>query len=157
MGMETLYEIETFKIKLAVEEPKLALARCALDAAAILRPIYADLDADQEHFSILLLNNKNRVRAHKLISSGSLTASLVHPREVFKPVMLYGAAAVILCHNHPSGDPEPSPEDIDITRRLVQCGEIFGIRMLDHVILGRESMFSFSDRGMMNTPHVPKV
>ena len=58
MGMESLYEIETFKIKLAVEEPKLAPARCALDAAAILRPIYADLDADQEHFSILLLNNK---------------------------------------------------------------------------------------------------
>ena len=157
MGMETLYEIETFKIKLAVEEPKLAPARCALDAAASLRPIYADLDADQEHFSILLLNNKNRVRAHKVISSGSLTASLVHPREVFKPVILYGAAAVILCHNHPSGDPEPSPEDIDITRRLVQCGEIFGIRILDHVILGRDSMFSFSDRGMMNAPHVPKV
>ena len=155
--METLYEIETFKIKLAVEEPKLAPARCALDAAVILRPIYADLDADQEHFSILLLNNKNRVRAHKVISSGSLTASLVHPREVFKPVILYGAAAVLLCHNHPSGDPEPSPEDIDITRRLVQCGEIFGIRMLDHVILGRDSMFSFSDRGMMNAPHVPKV
>jgi DNA repair protein RadC len=105
----------------------------------------------------LLLNNKNRVRAHKVISSGSLTASLVHPREVFKPVILYGAAAVILCHNHPSGDPEPSPEDIDITRRLVQCGEIFGIRMLDHVILGRDSMFSFSDRGMMNAPHMPKV
>jgi DNA repair protein RadC len=157
MGMETLYEIETFKIKLAVEEPKLAPARCALDATAILRPIYADLDADQEHFAILLLNNKNRVRAHKVISSGSLTASLVHPREVFKPVILYGAAAVILCHNHPSGDPEPSPEDIDITRRLVQCGEIFGIRMLDHVILGRDSMFSFSDRGMMNAPHMPKV
>jgi DNA repair protein RadC len=157
MGMETLYEIETFKIKLAVEEPKLAPARCALDAAAILRPIYADLDADQEHFSILLLNNKNRVRAHKVISSGSLTASLVHPREVFKPVILYGAAAIILCHNHPSGDPEPSAEDIDITRQLVQCGEIFGIRMLDHVILGRDSIFSFSDRGMMNAPHVPKV
>ena len=97
--METLYEIETFKIKLAVEEPKLVPASCALDATAILRPIYADLDADQEHFSILLLNNKNRVRAHKVISSGSLTASLVHPREVFKPVILYGAAAVILCHN----------------------------------------------------------
>jgi DNA repair protein RadC len=157
MGMESLYEIETFKIKLAVEEPKLAPARCALDAAAILRPIYADLDADQEHFSILLLNNKNRVRAHKVISSGSLTASLVHPREVFKPVILYGAAGVILCHNHPSGDPDPSPEDIDINRRLVQCGEIFGIRMLDHVILGRDSIFSFSDRGMMNAPHVPKV
>jgi DNA repair protein RadC len=103
----------------------------------------------------LLLNNKNRVRAHKVISSGSLTASLVHPREVFKSVILYGAAAVILCHNHPSGDPEPSPEDIEITRRLVQCGEIFGIRMLDHVILGADSIFSFADRGMMHVRQVP--
>jgi DNA repair protein RadC len=154
MGLDTLYEIETFKIKLAISEPTLALARCALDVAAILRPIYANLDADQEHFSILLLN-KNRVRAHKVISSGSLTASLVHPREVFKPVILYGAAAVILCHNHPSGDPEPSPEDIEITRRLVQCGEIFGIRMLDHVILGADSIFSFADRGMMHVRQVP--
>ena len=155
MGLDTLYEIETFKIKLAISEPTLALARCALDVAAILRPIYANLDADQEHFSILLLNNKNRVRAHKVISSGSLTASLVHPREVFKSVILYGAAAVILCHNHPSGDPEPSPEDIEITRRLVQCGDIFGSRMLDHVILGADSIFSFADRGMMHVRQVP--
>jgi hypothetical protein len=109
MGLDTLYEIETFKIKLAISEPTLALARSPLDVATILRPIYANLDADQEHFSILLLNNKNRVRAHKVISSGSLTASLVHPREVFKPVILYGAAAVILCHNHPSGDPATCP------------------------------------------------
>ena len=155
VGMETLYEIETFKIKLAISEPTLNLARCSLDVAAILRPIYANLDADQEHFSILLLNNKNRVRAHKVISSGSLTASLVHPREVFKPVILYGAAAVILCHNHPSGDPEPSSEDVEITRRLVQCGDIFGIRMLDHVILGADSIFSFADRGMMHVRQVP--
>ena len=95
------------------------------------------------------------MRAHKVISSGSLTASLVHPREVFKPVILYGAAAVILCHNHPSGDPEPSSEDVEITRRLVQCGDIFGIRMLDHVILGADSIFSFADRGMMHVRQVP--
>ena len=149
---DTLYEIEieTFKIKLAVAEPTLTPARCSTDAAEILRPIYARLDCDQEHFGVLLLNNKNRVRAHKIISSGSLTTALVHPREVFRSAVLYGAAAVILCHNHPSGDPAPSPEDIDITRRLVQCADIFGITMLDHIILGSDSIFSFSDLGMMN-------
>ena len=147
MGMESLYEIETFKIKLAVEEPKLAPARCALDAAAILRPIYADLDADQEHFSIFLLNNKNRVRAHKVISSGSLTASLVHPREVFKPVILYGAAGVILCHNHPRGDPDPSPEDTKLTERLMAAGVLMGISVLDHVILGDARYFSYREKG----------
>lgn len=149
---DTLYEIEieTFKIKLAVAEPTLTPARCSTDAAEILRPIYSRLDCDQEHFGVLLLNNKNRVRAHKIISSGSLITGLVHPREVFRSAVLYGAAAVILCHNHPSGDPAPSPEDIDITRRLVQCADIFGIRILDHIILGSDSIFSFSDLGMMN-------
>jgi hypothetical protein len=150
--MDTCYALETFTVKLAIAEPPaLTPARCCEDAAKILRPIYAKLDADQEHFSILLLNNKNRVRAYKIISSGSLTSSLVHPREVFRAVALYGAAAVIFAHNHPSGDPDPSPEDIDITRRLVHCAEIFGVRALDSIILGRDKVFSFSDKGMMHS------
>jgi DNA repair protein RadC len=155
--LDTLYELEleTFKIKLAVAEPTLTPARCSQDVAAIMRPIYASLDADQEHFAVLLLNQKNRVRAFKIISSGSLTASLVHPREVFRAVALYGAAAVVLCHNHPAGDPAPSAEDVDITRRLVECGEIMGVRMVDHVILGKDSIFSFDDRGMMHGSPAP--
>ena len=145
--METIYELETFTVKLAVAERDLEHCYSSESAVEISRPIYAKLDADQEHFSLLLLNNKNKIRAYKVMFSGSLTASLVHPREVYRAVCLYGAAAVIFVHNHPSGDPAPSPEDIDITRRLEEVGAVLGVRVLDHVILGDGRYFSFSDRG----------
>jgi DNA repair protein RadC len=103
----------------------------------------------REIFYVVLLNNKNRKIRDVKISEGSLTASLVHPREVFNPVIRESAAAVIFVHNHPSGDPAPSPEDIDITRRLKQVGEVMGIRVLDHVVIGRDKYYSFSDRGML--------
>jgi DNA repair protein RadC len=83
------------------------------------------------------------------ISEGSLTASLVHPREVYNPVIRESAAAVLFVHNHPSGDPAPSQEDIEITRRLKEVGEVMGIRVLDHVVIGRERYYSFSDRGLL--------
>ena len=111
--------------------------------------VYNGLDADKEHFVLFALNNKNRFVGFKVISTGSLTASLVHPREVYRAAIFLDAAAVIFCHNHPSGDPAPSPEDIEITRRLKECGELFGIKILDHVILGEERFFSFSERGLL--------
>ena len=83
------------------------------------------------------------------ISEGSLTASLVHPREVYNPVIRESAAAVIFVHNHPSGDPAPSQEDIEITRRLKEVGQVMGVRVLDHVVIGHDRYFSFSDRGML--------
>ena len=83
------------------------------------------------------------------ISEGSLTASLVHPREVYNPVIRESAAAVIFVHNHPSGDPAPSQEDIEITRRLKEVGEVMGIRVLDHVVIGHERYDSFNDRGIL--------
>jgi DNA repair protein RadC len=103
----------------------------------------------RELFYVVLLNNKNRKIRDVKISEGSLTASLVHPREVYNPVIRESAAAVIFVHNHPSGDPAPSPEDLDITRRLKEVGEVMGIRVLDHVVIGRDRYFSFSDKGMM--------
>jgi DNA repair protein RadC len=103
----------------------------------------------RELFYVVLLNNKNRKIRDVKISEGSLTASLVHPREVYNPVIRESAAAVIFVHNHPSGDPAPSPEDIDITRRLKEVGEVMGIRVLDHVVIGRDRYFSFSDKGMV--------
>ena len=114
----------------------------------IARAIYATLDADKEHFLLLVMNNKNRINGFKVISTGSLTASLVHPREVWRAALHLCAAAVVFVHNHPSGDPAPSPEDIDITKRLKEVGDVMGIRVLDHVVLGAERFFSFSDRGM---------
>jgi DNA repair protein RadC len=103
----------------------------------------------RELFYVVLLNNKNRKIREVKISEGSLTASLVHPREVYNPVIRDSAAAVIFVHNHPSGDPAPSPEDIDITRRLKEVGEVMGVRVLDHVVIGRDRFFSFNDKGML--------
>ncbi|NLW44448.1 MAG: DNA repair protein RadC [Syntrophomonadaceae bacterium] len=91
---------------------------------------------DREHFKCLYLNRKNQVISLETISIGGLANSLVHPREVFKPAVKRSAAAVILIHNHPSGDPTPSQEDINITRRLIESGKLLGIEVLDHVIIG---------------------
>ena len=115
----------------------------------VARAIYAGLDADKEHFLLLVINNKNRINGFKVISTGSLTASLVHPREVWRAALHLCAAAVIFVHNHPSGDPAPSQEDTEITRRLKETGDMLGIRELDHVVLGQERFFSFSDRGLL--------
>lgn len=103
----------------------------------------------REIFYVVLLTNKNRKIREVKVSEGSLTASLVHPREVYNPVIRESAAAVIFVHNHPSGDPAPSPEDLEITRRLKEVGEVMGVRVLDHVVIGRERYFSFSDRGIL--------
>lgn len=103
----------------------------------------------REIFYVVLLTNKNRKIREVKISEGSLTASLVHPREVFNPVVRESAAGVIFVHNHPSGDPAPSPEDMELTRRLKEVGELMGVRVLDHVVIGHDRYFSFNDRGLL--------
>jgi len=97
----------------------------------------------QECFKILLLDTKNKVIKVEGISLGILNASLVHPREVFVKAIKQHSAAIILAHNHPSGDPEPSPEDKNITKRLFDAGELLGIPVLDHIIIGRGTFMSF--------------
>jgi DNA repair protein RadC len=101
---------------------------------------------DREMFYALLLDGKNRVRGEVRVSEGSLTAALVHPREVFAPAVREAAASLILVHNHPSGDPTPSLEDGAITQRLRQAGDLVGIRVLDHVVLGRGRWVSMAER-----------
>ena len=104
----------------------------------------------QEVFLAVLLDNKNRIiKIESDVSAGSLTSSIVHPREAFKAAIKESAASVIFVHNHPSGDPEPSKEDIQITNRLVEAGNIVGIKILDHIIVGNEQYVSFKDRGIM--------
>ncbi len=103
----------------------------------------------KECFWDVLLDGKNRIISTVRVSEGSLTSSLVHPREVFRPAIREAAASVLFVHNHPSGDPAPSQEDIQITRRLVETGKIVGIRVLDHVIIGGFKYFSFADQGML--------
>lgn len=117
------------------------------DAAALLRSYLAR--ADREYFVVILLDAKHRVNALNVVAIGSLTIALVHPREVFKPALSANAACVILGHNHPSGDPSPSPEDIELTRRLVKAGELLGVKVLDHVVVGDEGFTSFADRGLI--------
>ncbi len=103
----------------------------------------------QEVFGILILNIKNKIVAVHEISRGTLNASIAHPREVFKPVVLHNAAAIVCFHNHPSGDPEPSKADIEITKRLVEVGEIMGIEVLDHIIVSDDRYVSLKERGVM--------
>lgn len=104
-------------------------------------------DEKREMFHALLLDSKNRLVLDVRISEGSLGASLVHPREAFRPAIREAAAAVIFLHNHPNGDPSPSAEDREVTRRLQRAGELLGIPVLDHVIVGRDSYYSFADDG----------
>ena len=103
----------------------------------------------KEHFISLLLDARSRLIREVTVSIGTLTASLVHPREVFMPAIRHSAADIVLLHNHPSGDPEPSPEDIEITRRLAAVGELVGIRIADHVVIGGETYVSFLERGLI--------
>ena len=104
----------------------------------------------KENFALILLYVKNHILAMPVISVGSLTASIVHPREVFKTAVQYSAAAIILVHNHPSGDPSPSREDISITERLVKCSKLMDIPVLDHIIIGDDRFVSLKERGMMS-------
>ena len=103
----------------------------------------------QEVFGVLILNIKNKIVAVHEISRGTLNSSMVHPREVFKPAVLHNAAAIICFHNHPSGDTEPSREDIETTKRLVEAGKIMGIEVLDHIIVGDDGYVSLKERGVM--------
>ncbi|HZM27507.1 MAG TPA: DNA repair protein RadC [Gemmatimonadales bacterium] len=103
----------------------------------------------REHFMVLLLNARHEVVAKETVSIGSLNASIVHPREVFKPAVVASAATVVLVHNHPSGDPEPSEEDLAITRRLVEAGDLLGIQVLDHVIVAERGVVSLRARQLL--------
>ncbi len=102
---------------------------------------------ESERFHALLLDGRHRVMGDVLVSQGTLTASLVHPREVFRAAIRRSAAALVLVHNHPSGDPSPSAEDRRVTERLVQAGELIGIRVIDHVVVAERGYHSFSESG----------
>ncbi len=117
------------------------------DAAAILMPqLRYEM---REHFIVLLMDMKNHVIAMPTISIGGLSASLVHPREVFREAVRHSAATVILAHNHPSGDPAPSMEDRNVTNQMVKAGDVMGIPVVDHIIIGDNKFISFKELGML--------
>jgi DNA repair protein RadC len=121
---------------------------CSADLFKHFHPALRDLK--REIFKVVLLDAKNTVTKETTVSEGSLTLSVVHPREVFALAVRESAAAVIFLHNHPSGDPTPSPEDRQLTDRLVAAGTLLGIRVLDHVIIGDGRYVSFADEGWLN-------
>ena len=110
----------------------------------------SEVDRMKEHFWVVGLNTRNAIQYIDLASLGTLNASLVHPREVFRFAILKAVSSVIVSHNHPSGDPEPSDDDLAITRRLTEAGRIVGIEVLDHIVIGtRGSFYSFKERGII--------
>ncbi len=104
---------------------------------------------DREHFMVISLNTKNMVISIETASIGSLASSIVHPREIFRNAIRIGAASVILAHNHPSGNPTPSSEDVEVTKRLYEVGSVVGICVLDHLIIGNGSYYSFKEEGLV--------
>lgn len=115
---------------------------------AVWRHLAVELrDRERERFVALHLNSRNELIRETVVSVGSLNASIVHPREVFKPALANAAAALIVAHNHPSGDPTPSREDREVTRTLSEAGRILDVPLHDHVIVGADSYFSFRDAG----------
>ena len=120
------------------------------DPESVIKAIRASIrDKAKEHFKLILLNTRNKIIGISTISIGTLNTSLVHPREVFKEAIIHNAMSVVLAHNHPSGDPEPSEDDLTITRRLVEAGKILGVEVIDHIIISKNGFFSFKDKGLM--------
>ncbi len=106
-------------------------------------------DSDREQFVVLCLNSRNVLLGYNVVSVGSVNASIVHPREVYKAAILLNATAIVIAHNHPSGDPSPSREDREVTRALTEAGQVLDVALHDHVILGEERYFSFRDAGLL--------
>ena len=146
-----MYRIPSVKIQLVKDGSINAAERPYIntpdDVAAIMRPVVELLA--EERMYVMLLSTKNRVNAIQEVSVGTLNSSVVHPREIFKAAILSNAASLILVHNHPSGDPTPSPEDVDLTKKLVDAGKLLNIPVLDHVVMGDRRYASLKEKGLI--------
>lgn len=120
------------------------------DPQSVVKAIRASIkDKAKEHFKLILLNARNKIIGISTVSVGSLNASIVHPREVFKDAIMHNAYSVVLAHNHPSGDSEPSEDDLMITKRLVDAGKILDIKVTDHIIITKNGYFSFKEKNLI--------
>lgn len=149
-SLSVSYRVPCYRISLVREPGYPTPSRTITDsqsAALALRPLFEGLDREQ--FAVCCLDAKHAIIGVNIVSTGSLTLCIVHPREVFKLAVLTNAAALLCVHNHPSGDPTPSAEDRVLTQRLKAAGEHLGITVLDHLILGDERLYSFADQGTL--------
>jgi DNA repair protein RadC len=147
--------ISTYRIAL-VRDRRVAFEQCQLINSQQSQPLIRKLiesqgQPDREQFCVILLNSKNEIIGLNIVSTGDLSSAKVHPREVLKPAILSNSAAMILCHNHPSGNLSPSPEDIEITTVIVQASKIMGIQVHEHLIISMhdDRYFSFADHGII--------
>jgi DNA repair protein RadC len=125
------------------------MADCARSVARVAR-LFVPEGEEREHFLLIMMDARRVIKGVTVVSIGTLSASLVHPREFFRPAIVAGAASVVAVHNHPSGDPHPSAEDREVTRRLSRAGELLGIPLADHVVIGAEgSYYSFREEGIL--------
>ena len=117
---------------------------------SVVKAIRASIkDKAKEHFKLILLNTRNKIIGISTVSIGTLNTSLAHPREIFKEAIIHNAMSVVLAHNHPSGDSEPSEDDLKITKRLVESGKILNIEVIDHIIIGKNNFCSFKEKGLL--------
>lgn len=125
-------------------------AKQTIDGLPDVESVFEDLrDAEKEHFCALYLTSKNGILARSTIHIGTVNMSVVGPREVFREGVRLGAASLIVAHNHPSGDPTPSPEDIQVTKKLAEVGKLLDIPLLDHVVVGNPDIYSFRQKGLL--------
>ncbi len=155
-GISGIGAARAAQVLAAVELGRRTVAHVARERAQVLNPRQvAEYLLPQygnrrvEQFGVLLLDTKHRVLRSTVLSVGTLDASIVHPREIFREAVAGGAAAIVLFHNHPSGDPEPSWEDTRLTQRLIAAGVLMGIDVIDHVILGDTRYFSYREKGTL--------
>ncbi len=141
-----LAAFELSRRALEVDDSNLPIISTPKDVVAQLTELRQN---KREHFVALYLNARNQLLHKETISIGTLNANLVHPREVFEPALKYSAANIMVAHNHPSGDPKPSEDDLEITKRLAEAGKMMGVEVLDHVIVTKNNYFSFKDEKLL--------
>jgi DNA repair protein RadC len=144
-----IYELELKKVKGVNIEIEQEIIRTPEIAYEIVEKVFNLSSKAHEHFGILCLSTKNKVIGAHVISIGSLNSTIVNPREVFKSAILNNSSSIVLFHNHPSGDPTPSKEDIEITKRLYDVGELLNVDVLDHIVVGEYGYVSLKEQGLM--------
>lgn len=145
-----MYSLKTYNLRICDHRPNKKLHNSA-DVVQILKSIYATLDQDQEHFVLLSLDAKNKLIAFKVLFSGGQSEATIDPKVLFRNALLSGATAIMVAHNHPSNDPNPSSDDRSITKTIQACSKLLGIQFLDHIILSQDGSghFSFAEEGLL--------